>query len=141
MQIHYKILVDYSANRLSFCELDSTQVDKRFDLFPIMPFCYGATESDKSVLCSADARYRISITADHPFTIWLLDNAENLCKNYPRQFEQIIAGLKHANAERLIDLTNEIIDQISKSSNRYGVDTSTYRELTLSDFKEIEETV
>ena len=134
LQLHYRIVVNYSNQKLDFIELDSVNEDTRFDLFPPMPFCYGKTEADCSVLCAADPNMRLAITANHPFTKWLLDNAEMLLKHYTRQFEQIILGIQNKRTEELIDHINEIIEQISKGAFRYGIDISSCPKLTISDF-------
>ncbi|MDY6339788.1 MAG: ATP-binding protein [Saccharofermentans sp.] len=135
LQMHYRILVNYSENRLVFCKLENTHMNNRFDLFPIMPFCYGDTSVDCLTLCSADPKLRIAITADHPFTIWLLENSEKLREFYPRQFDQIIFGLRNYDANELIGSVAEIITQISKNSIRHGIDTSNCPNLTMDDFK------
>lgn len=139
LQLHYKIYVDYSKNRLIFCKLENSHTDTKFDLFPIMPFCYGNTESDSLILCSSDPNIRIAITADHPFMIWLLENSEKLKECFPRQFYQIIDGLRHLPAKNLIGKITGIVEQLSKTAFRYGIDTSKCPELTMNDFKSFED--
>lgn len=54
--------------------------------------------------------------------------------HYPRQFEQIVFGLKHYDADRLIVTINQIIDQLSNTSYRYGIDISDCPRLSTEDF-------
>ena len=99
-----------------------------------MPFAYGETDKDSSILCPAKANCRLSITVNHPFIKWLLINAEKLHKNYPIQFEQIINALKYFDSENLITAIDQIVEQLSKISMRYGIDFSTCPKLKINDF-------
>lgn len=133
LQIHYRIVVDYSNQNLKFYEIDSIETETRFDLFPPMPFCYGEGENS-SILCSSNSNQRLAITANHCFTKWLIKNAKNLYEHYPRQFEQIIYGLQFYNADKLIPFIDLIREQLSKTAYRYGIDVSDCPKLTMEDF-------
>ena len=134
MQLHYRILVDYSIQQLRFCELDSPETETQFDLFPLMPFCYGKTNEDRAILCSADNALRVAITANHPFMKWLVDNSVELDKHYSRQFNQIVNALRYSDADKLIKTINQIIEQLSKTSYRHGIKASDCPKLTKDDF-------
>ena len=136
LQLNYRVLVSYSDKRLSFCELDSTERETKFDLFPLMPFGYGETEKDCAIICTAKAKLRLVITANHPFVKWILKNVDNLYMYYPRQFEQIVFGLQHYDAGSLIMSVNQVIEQLSITSHRYGIDISNCPKLTMDDFWE-----
>lgn len=99
-----------------------------------MPFGYGETEKDCSIICSAKARNRVIIMADHPFIKWLLKNADNLHNNYSRQFEQIVHGLRYYDADKLIVTINQIIAQFSKTSYCQGIDISDCPQIDMDDF-------
>ena len=139
MQIHYRIVVDYSKNQFMFYEIDTTRPEELFDIFPPMPFCYGNTTEDCSILCLSDPDLRTAITANHPFSIWLLNNAKKIHQFYPRQFDQIIRILKDDEPAKFIKGINEIIEQLSNTAYRYGIDISKCPKLSLSDFKTCEE--
>lgn len=134
LQIHYKITVNYSLKKINFCEYELNDNRTQFDLFPLMPFGYGETEKDYSILCSARAKNRVIIIADHPFIKWLLKNVDNLYNYYSRQFEQIVYGLQYYDADKLIVTINQIIDQLSKTSYRYGIEISDCPKLEMDDF-------
>lgn len=134
LQIHYKITVNYSLDKIYFYEYKEDDNKTQFDLFPLMPFGYGETEKDCSIICSAKARSRVIIIADHPFIKWLLKNAESLYNYYLRQFEQIVHGLLYYDADELIVTINQIIDQLSKTSYRYGIEISDCPKLGMDDF-------
>ena len=55
---------------------------------------------------------------------------------YPRQFEQIVFGLQHYDAGNLIMSVNQVIEQLSITSHRYGIDISNCPKLTMDDFWE-----
>ena len=44
-------------------------------------FCKAASEQSRKYICHAENCYRRGITADHPFIIWLLQNAIHLRQN------------------------------------------------------------
>ena len=134
LQLNNRIAVDYSNQKLVFSEIYSIEEVTQFDLFPVMPFCYGETEKDSLILCSANSNLRLAITANHSFVNWLLKNAKNLYEHYPRQFEQIIYGLQFYDAERLIPFIEQIREQLSKTAYRYGIDVSDCPKLTMADF-------
>lgn len=134
LQLHYKITVNYALKKIYFYEYKLDNNTTQFDLFPLMPFGYGETENDCSIICSAKAKSRVIIMADHPFIKWLLKNADNLYKYYFRQFEQIVYGLQYYDADKLIVTINQIIDQLSKTSYRHGIDISDCPPIDMDDF-------
>ena len=66
----------------------------------------------------------------------MLKNVDNLYIYYPRQFEQIVYGLQYYDAGKLILSVNQILEQLSITSNRYGIDISDCHKLTMDDFWE-----
>ena len=77
---------------------------------------------------------RRGITADHPFIIWLLDNAVKLNKYYSRQFQQIVNCLCMDSAEKIAEECNCIREQILRLPEHHGVDVSAFPQLSLTDF-------
>ena len=137
LQLHYKITVNYSLKKIYLNEYKLDNNRTQFDLFPLMPFGYGETEKDCSIICSAKARNRVIIMADHPFIKWLLKNADNLHNNYSRQFEQIVHGLRYYDADKLIVTINQIIAQLSKTSYCQGIDISDCPQIDMDDFGDL----
>lgn len=144
LQIRYRMTVDYAeGQKIEYVETESAAVDERLDCFPPMPFCYGKTAADRTLLCAAVTKYRIAVTADHPFTEWLLTHAEKLRAHYPRQLEQITEALCEEHSEKIISTVGQILDQLAKSASRYDIDISACPRLTEKDFwvaPEIEKT-
>lgn len=139
-QIHGRMTVDYAeGQRIKYTEATPGTVDARFDCFPPMPFCYGKTGADRAILCAADPRFRLAVTADHPFTEWLLAHGEKLRAHYPRQLEQMIKTLCEDDSDKMISTVDRILEQLSKSAFRYGIDVSACPRLTAADFWEAPE--
>lgn len=134
-QLRHRLTIDYAdGQKMEYSEIDSSEVDYRFDYFPPMPFCYGKTEEDRIILCASESRCRFGITVDHPFTEWLLNYAEMLDKHYPRQLQQITKAICVYECDEIINTVNQILDQLAKSAFRYGIDISTCPRLTNKDF-------
>ena len=134
LQLRYTATVSIGDKKVTMRELDKNVNVTEFDLFPTMFFVYGETEEDCSIMCSADSDNRIFIMANHKFISWLLKNAESLNKNYPRQFEQIVAKLKYGDAEDIIQIVDHVMAQLSKNAYKYGIDISNYTKLSMNDF-------
>ena len=134
LQLYYRITVNYSNKEITFCENDPDENMTQFDLFPLMAFGYGETEEDCSIICHANFNCRVVYTANHPFMEWLLKNADKLYKYYPRQFEQIIKAFRYENAGNLINTINQIIDQLSKTASKHGINMFKCPRLKMDDF-------
>ena len=80
---------------------------------------------------------RNCINLDHPFTLWLLENAEYLVLKFNRQFRQIVEILRYGNEfenNDIIDTVNNIKKQLMYLSNPQEIDITTFPELTKDDF-------
>lgn len=108
-----------------------------FSFFPPLMFCHAADEVSRRYLCSDTMFTRNCINLDHPFTIWLLKNAEYLVSKFNRQFRQIVEILRYGNEfenDEIIDIVNSIKKQLMYLSNSQEIDITTFPELTKNDF-------
>ena len=128
--------MDYSRLQLSFYEFDSIESETQFDLFPLMPFAYGKTKRDQSILCSRLGNERIAVTADHPFTVWLLRNAEKMCRYYPIHFNRITRALCSEDSHEIISAVDLMKEQLAKTSLRYDININDCPKLSENDFLE-----
>lgn len=134
-QEKYRLTINYEAGQIiSFCEKEESETDETFDLFPPMMFCAAASDQSRQYICSADYSKRRGITADHPFTIWLLNNATQLNRYYQRQFQQIVNCLRQSDAEDIVKECNRIREQLIALPEHRGVDVSSCPQLCLDDF-------
>lgn len=139
-QEKYRLIINYEAGQIiSFCEKEGNETDETFDLFPPMMFCVAASNQSRQYICSADYRIRRGITADHPFVIWLLNNATQLNRYYQRQFQQIVNCLCESHAENIVKECNRIRDQLIAFPEHHGIDVSSFPQLCLDDFWSMEE--
>lgn len=99
-----------------------------------MMFCMAASDWSRQYICSAKALMRRSITADHPFATWLLDNAAKFNKYDPRKFQQIVNCLCEDCAEDIAEKCNYIREQMLRFPENHGVDVSAFPQLTLTGF-------
>lgn len=139
-QEKYRLTINYEAGQIiSFCEKEGNEPDETFDLFPPMMFCAAASDQSRQYICSADCLARRGITADHPFIIWLLNNATQLNRYYQRQFQQIVDCLCQNSAENIVKECNRIREQLISFPEHHGVDVSSFPQLCLDDFWSTEE--
>ncbi len=139
-QDKYRMTINYEEGQIiSFEEKGSDETDETFDLFPPMMFCMAASSQSRRYICSANRFNRRGITADHPFIIWLLHNAAQLRQYYQRQFQRIVDCLRAYNAEDFVAECNQIRQQLLAFPNHYGVDVSSFPQLSLDDFWFMEE--
>lgn len=115
-------------------EKEDMGADEVFDLFPPMMFCTAANEQSRRYICSANSVLRKGITVDHPFILWLLDNAVQLKEYYERQFQQIVDYLRRKDAEDIMQQCNNIREQLLTFPEHHGVDVSSCPKLTLDGF-------
>ena len=105
LQNDYQLVINYEEGQtISFSEKEEIESESALDLFPPMRFCKAASDRSRKYLCCADALLRKGITVDHPFTVWLVNNAALLKQYYQRQFQQIVDCLCLGSAE---DVTQE----------------------------------
>jgi hypothetical protein len=134
-QESYDMAVDYEAGQtITFSEKKENRRGDILGLFPPMMFCQAANEQSRQYICIDTAFMRQGITMDHPFIVWLLENAVQLNKYYQRQFQQIIHCLCNDAAEFIIQECNGIREQFLALPERHGVDVSAFPKLGKEDF-------
>ena len=134
-QESYDMAVDYEAGQIiTFSEKKENRRGDILGLFPPMMFCQAANKQSRQYICIDDAFMRQGITMDHPFIVWLLENAVQLNKYYQRQFQQIIHCLCNDAAEFIIKECNGIREQFLALPERHGVDVSAFPKLGKEDF-------
>lgn len=135
LQDSYHMEVNFEAGQLILFNTKSPNGNaKSYDLFPPMMFCSAATQESRRFLCSGDEVFRRCINVDHPYTVWLMKNADALNTYYNRQFEQIVEVLRNSGSEKIIDVCNEIREQLLSLPNRHGVDIAACPQLSEADF-------
>ena len=139
-QDQYRLLINYEEGQtITFCEKDGHEPDEIYDLFPPMMFCMAASDQSRRYICCKDAIMRRGITADHPFIIWLLNNAAQLKQYYQRQFQQIVDCLCQKNAEEIMRECNDIRKQLTAFPEHHGVEVGSFPQLSKNDFWYIKE--
>ena len=139
-QEKYRLIINYEAGQvISFCEKEGNEIDETLDLFPPMMFCVAANDQSRQYICSADYFTRRGITADHPFIVWLLNNATQLTRYYQRQFQQIVNCLCQDCATDIVEECNRIREQLIAFPEHHGVDVSSFPQLCLDDFWSMED--
>ena len=134
-QDRYMLSVDYiSGQVISFEERTEDGYDSRFALFPPMMFCKASNDKNRKYLCCDDANKRKCITQDHPFTEWLLDNAEALDQQFKRQFQQIVASLRNDDAKEIIEVVSGFRKQLDELRGRNITKLSLFDELNMDSF-------
>lgn len=97
LQDYYQMTISYEEGQtISFCEKDD-------------------------IICEEDFSYRKGITIDHPFVIWLLENAFLLNQYFQRQFQQIVDCLRRYSGENMVQECNHIRQQLMSLSEHHGV--------------------
>lgn len=135
LQDSYQMEVNFEAGQLILFNAKSPGGNaKSYDLFPPMMFCSAATQESRRFLCSGDEDFRRCINVDHPYTVWLMKNADALNTCYNRQFEQIVGVLRNSGSKKIINVCNEIREQLLSLPNRHGVDIATCPQLSEADF-------
>lgn len=134
-QDHYRMIISYEDGQIiSFYEKGDNEMEDIFDLFPPMMFCKAASDRSRRYICSEEILARRGITIDHPFVLWLLDNAVQLKQYYQRQFQQIVDCLCQRNVEFVIHECNSIREQLLALPEHHGVDVSAFPQLSMDDF-------
>lgn len=132
----YELTIDYMRRQtITFSNKDQSQQTTQYDLFPPMVFCKSRDDDSRQYLCCRDVERRNGITADHPYTQWLLKNAVILNCYFNRQFKQIVSCLCNENTDLIIRTLNAIRDQLCHISKIYGMDMDSCPELTERDFR------
>ena len=140
LQDSYQMEVNFEAGQLILFNAKSPGGNASlYDLFPPMMFCSAATQESRRFLCSGVEGFRRCINVDHPYTVWLMKNADALNTCYNRQFEQIVEVLRNSGSKKIIDVCNEIREQLLSLPNRHGVDITACPQLSEADFWEPEE--
>lgn len=133
----YELTIDYMQEQaITFSNKEKSERITQYDLFPPMMFCKAKDDNSRRYLCGKETHYRKGITADHPYTIWLLSNASILNRHFNRQFKQIVNSLCNEEADAVIQTLNMIRDQLRPISVTYGIDMGLCPELTEEDFWE-----
>lgn len=135
LQDYYEIEIDYEKQQIiSFKKRDKIGVESVLDIFPPMMFCKAANDRSRRYICCEDPSRRKGITLDHPFIVWLLDNAILLNQYYQRQFCQMVDGLCHSSAEYIVREFNQIRQQLMSLPEHHGVDVNNFPQLSMDDF-------
>lgn len=134
LQDNYKMLVDYTNGQSISMTEDNSASREAYDYFPPMMFCEAANEESKKILCHDSFTMRRCITIDHPFTRWLLENADKMKRFYPAQFAQITNCLMEDMGSMIIETLGNIREQLSHVSSMYGIDMDGCPILTKNDF-------
>ena len=135
LQDQYQLKINYEEGQIiTFYEKQDYESDETYDLFPPMMFCMAASDQSRQYICYAYPFMRRGITADHPFIVWLLDNAVQLKKYYQRQFQQIVDCLYQRDAIQIVEECNAIREQLMAFPESHGVDVSSFPRLSKNDF-------
>ena len=108
-----------------------------YKFFPPLMLCHPLNETSQKYLCSDNMYTRSCINVEHPFMIWLLENAEILNNSFSRQFRQIIEMLRFGDEfedDEIINVVNNIREQLLFQLNQHKIDMSKCPELSESDF-------
>lgn len=104
LQDEYEITVCYeNGMRFSFASKNTVYNNLSTDNYPPFLFCHAASEVSRRYLCAADVRYRDCLTADHPFSKWLLQQESSLQTSFPGLFDEILNYLFSKNVRGVID--------------------------------------
>ena len=137
IQDEYQIAISYEKGQtLTLIKKEPQSSDETYDAFPPMMFCNAANDESRKYLCCSEYVYRRGITADHPFSKWLIKNAVVLNKYFPHQFCQINDCLRNGSAADIIRVVNGISGQLSQLTKVYGINISSLPSLAETDFWE-----
>ncbi len=135
LQDTFQMTVNYESGQIiTFASRSPDTPAERYDLFPPMMFCDAATEPSRRTLCSEDSTFRRCITADHPYTVWLLKNAAALNQHYNRQFQQIVQVLCCLDSDDIINTCNSVREQLASLPEHHGIDMAACPQLSAADF-------
>ncbi len=135
LQDKFSIVINYEEGSIiTFQEKQNDDCENIYDMFPSLMFCKAASEQSRKYICHAENCYRRGITADHPFIVWLLQNAIQLRQNFQWQFQQVIESFCKKDAKDIVQMYDVIREQIYLSSNRYNMDVKSLPQLALTDF-------
>ncbi len=131
----FRMTINYEeGQKILFYEKEDGEREDALDLFPPMMFCKAAGKESRRYLCSKSPSLRRGITADHPFALWLLENAVLLQKYYQRQFQWMVDCLCAYTGESIAEECNKIRDQLTALPERHGIDVAAFPRLTMEDF-------
>lgn len=134
-QDYYQMTINYEEDQtISFCKKDAVEAESILDIFPPLMFCEAASERSRQFICAEDSSYRKGITRNHPFVIWLLENAFLLNQYFQRQFQQIVDCLCYSDGEDMIQTCNHIRQQLMSLPEHHGVDVRGFPQLSMEDF-------
>lgn len=138
----YDMTISYTKKQVvTFYDKTQVDIETSYDLFPPMMFCKAATEQDRRYLCSSNSQSRYAITADHPFTIWLLNNVELLNLYCPQYFRTIVECLCEYDAKSMIQRFCNLREHLMTLPKKYGIHMDAFPKLDISDFWDEEETI
>ena len=100
------------------------------DIFPPMMFCKAATPQSRKYICHYLTEYRKGINLDHPFVVWLLENAVR----FRTHFQQVVESLCEKDAEHIIREVDIMREQLCKMPEYYVLDAKTIPHLSREDF-------
>lgn len=135
LQDYYDMTISYEEGQtISFSEKDEIESQSVLNLFPPMRFCKAASDKSRQYICSEEVFCRKGITIDHPFVIWLLENAFLLNQFFRRQFQQIVDCLLDSSGEDMVQECNHIRQQLMSLPEHHGVDVRNFPQLSMDDF-------
>ncbi len=134
-QDHFRMTIHYEeGEKIFFYEKEEEEREDAFDFFPPMMFCEAGSKESRRYICSARSSLRRGITADHPFTRWLLENCVQLNQYYERQFRQIVDCFYRCDAEMMIMECDRIREHLIALPEHHGVDVNAFPRLGMDDF-------
>lgn len=135
LQDTYFMTINYEQGQIiTFCPKEKTASEDVYNIFPPMMFCKAASDESRKYICTVNSYYRRGITADHPFIIWLLENAVRLKQYFERQFQQIVECLYQKEAEDIVQEYSIIREQLSSFSNYHDLDVKSLPKISIEDF-------
>lgn len=135
LQDNYSMTINYEQGQIiSFYPKEKASNEDVYDIFPPMMFCKAASDESRKYICNADSNYRRGITSDHPFIIWLLENAARLKQYFERQFQQIVQCLYQKEAKEIIREYSMIREQLSSLSTYHNLNVKSLPKISIQDF-------
>lgn len=135
LQDNFSMTISYEEGQaITFYDKQKDGYENIYDIFPAFMFCKAADEQSRKYICHAQEDYRRGITVDHPFIIWLLENAMQLKHNFELQFQQLVECLCTKSVEDIIQIYEVIREQIHTQSNRYNMDIKRLPQISRNDF-------
>lgn len=135
LQDNYSMTINYEQGQIiSFYPKEKAVSEDVYDIFPPMMFCKAASDESRKYICNADSNFRRGITADHPFIIWLLENAVRLKQYFERQLQQIVQCLYQKQAEEIVQEYSMIREQLSSLSTYHNLNVKSLPKISIEDF-------